>query len=113
MGVQRAARLCDVCRAGAGLGALRICGLRPHRGCTLAYRRHNHIGILALCVLRDDTVNVLLCDAPKNVPASAIRKLMREWGLLEWGRLHIQLEPDVALTHIAWRTRRVDVVDAP
>jgi hypothetical protein len=34
-------------------------------------------------------VNVLLYDAPKNVPASAIRKLMREWGLLEWGRLHI------------------------
>jgi hypothetical protein len=36
-------------------------------------------------------VNVLLYDARRNAPASVIRDLMRDWGLLEWGQTAIGL----------------------
>lgn len=34
-------------------------------------------------------VNILLYDARREAPPSAVRKLVREWGLLEWGQTAI------------------------
>ena len=36
-------------------------------------------------------VNILLYGARRNGPATAIRDLMRDWGLLEWGQMAIGL----------------------
>jgi hypothetical protein len=36
-------------------------------------------------------VNVLLYDVPPGAPASTVRELLREWGLLEWGQTAIGL----------------------
>jgi hypothetical protein len=36
-------------------------------------------------------VNILLYGARRKAPASTIRELMREWGLLEWGQTAIGL----------------------
>jgi hypothetical protein len=36
-------------------------------------------------------VNMLLYVAWRNAPASVVRKLMRDWGLLEWGQTAIGL----------------------
>ena len=44
-------------------------------------------------------VNVLLYDARRNAPASVIRDLMRDWGLLEWGQTAIGLS---AACMFAW-----------
>jgi hypothetical protein len=44
-------------------------------------------------------VNVLLYDARRNAPASVIRELVRDWGLLEWGQTAIGLS---AACMFAW-----------
>jgi hypothetical protein len=36
-------------------------------------------------------VNILLYGISRNGPPSAIRELMRDWGLLEWGQTAIGL----------------------
>ncbi len=36
-------------------------------------------------------VNILLYGAHRKAPATAIRELMRDWGLLEWGQTAIGL----------------------
>jgi hypothetical protein len=36
-------------------------------------------------------VNILLYGARRKAPATAIRELMRDWGLLEWGQTAIGL----------------------
>lgn len=44
-------------------------------------------------------VNVLLYDLRRNAPASSIRELVRDWGLLEWGQTAIGL---AAACMFAW-----------
>ena len=44
-------------------------------------------------------VNILLYGVRRNAPASAIRELMRDWGLLEWGQTAIGL---AAACMFAW-----------
>jgi hypothetical protein len=44
-------------------------------------------------------VNVLLYDARRNAPASTVRELMRDWGVLEWGQTAIGLS---AAAIFAW-----------
>jgi hypothetical protein len=44
-------------------------------------------------------VNVLLYSARRKAPAPVVRKLMREWGLLEWGQTAIGL---AAACTFAW-----------
>jgi hypothetical protein len=44
-------------------------------------------------------VNDLLYGIRRNAPASIIRELMRDWGLLEWGQTAIGL---VAACMFAW-----------
>ncbi|MEA2998090.1 MAG: hypothetical protein QOG74_3639 [Alphaproteobacteria bacterium] len=44
-------------------------------------------------------VNILLYGVRRNAPASAIRELMRDWGLLEWGHTAIGL---AAACMFAW-----------
>jgi hypothetical protein len=44
-------------------------------------------------------VNVWLCAAPLARPVSPVRKLMRDWGLLEWGQALIGF---AAVCDFAW-----------
>ena len=44
-------------------------------------------------------VNILLYDLRRNAPASSIRELVRDWGLLEWGQTAIGL---AAACMFAW-----------
>src|SRR5712672_1488152 len=44
-------------------------------------------------------VNILLYVVRRNAPASTIRELMRDWGVLEWGHTAIGL---VAACMLAW-----------
>jgi hypothetical protein len=44
-------------------------------------------------------VNVWLCAVPLARPVSPVRKLMRDWGLLEWGQALIGF---AAVCDFAW-----------